>query len=60
MVNCLSHIASAPLMIVLNVAFGFLAGEEVKAAGVGNLGLQDREYLSHPAYDVYPTQTNTP
>ena len=24
-------------------AFGFLGGEEVKAAGVGNLGLQDRE-----------------
>ncbi len=24
--------------------FGFLASEEVKAAGVGNLGLQDREY----------------
>jgi hypothetical protein len=26
--------------------FGFLAGKEVKAAGVGNLGLQDREYVS--------------
>ena len=25
-------------------AFGFLAGKEVKAAGVGNLGLQDRQY----------------
>lgn len=24
--------------------FGFLASKEVKAAGVGNLGLQDREY----------------
>lgn len=26
-------------------AFGFLASKEVKAAGVGNLGLQDREFL---------------
>ena len=26
--------------------FGFLAGKEVKAAGVGNLGLHDREYVS--------------
>ena len=25
------------------VGFGFLAGKEVKEAGVGNLGLQDRE-----------------
>ena len=25
--------------------FGFLASKEVKAAGVGNLGLQDREYI---------------
>ena len=25
--------------------FGFLASKEVKAAGVGNLGLQDRSYL---------------
>lgn len=27
-------------------AFGFLPGKEVKAAGVGNLGLHDREYIS--------------
>ncbi len=26
-------------------AFGFLASKEVKDAGVGNLGLQDRTYL---------------
>lgn len=26
--------------------FGFLAGAEVKAGGVGNLGLDDREYPS--------------
>ena len=26
--------------------FGFLPGKEIKAAGVGNLGLQDREYIS--------------
>ena len=25
-------------------AYGFLGGKEVKAAGIGNLGLQDREY----------------
>ena len=24
--------------------FGFLAGKEIKEAGVGNLGLQDRKY----------------
>ena len=28
------------------LAFGFLASQEVKDAGVGNLGLQDRMYLS--------------
>ena len=27
------------------VAFGFLGGEEVKAAGVANIGLHDRELL---------------
>lgn len=26
--------------------FGFLASKEVKAAGIGNLGLQDRELIS--------------
>jgi acetylcholinesterase len=26
------------------IAFGFLASQEVKDAGVGNLGLQDREH----------------
>lgn len=25
--------------------FGFLGGQEIKSAGVGNLGLQDRELL---------------
>ena len=28
-------------------AYGFLAGKEVKEAGVGNIGLQDREYSPH-------------
>jgi acetylcholinesterase len=28
------------------LAFGFLASQEVKDAGVGNLGLWDREHLS--------------
>lgn len=27
-------------------AFGFLGGKEVKEAGVGNIGLQDRKYTS--------------
>lgn len=27
-------------------AFGFLASKEIKAAGVGNLGLQDRAYIT--------------
>ena len=27
-------------------AFGFLGGKEVKTAGVGNLGLHDRECLT--------------
>ena len=27
------------------LAFGFLASQEVKDAGVGNLGLWDREFL---------------
>ena len=25
--------------------FGFMPGKEIKAAGVGNLGLQDRKYI---------------
>jgi acetylcholinesterase len=28
--------------------FGFLASQEVKDAGVGNLGLQDRKHFSIP------------
>ena len=31
-------------------AFGFLASKEVKAAGLGNIGLQDRE--SQPTWKV--------
>ena len=27
-----------------HTAYGFLAGKEIKAAGVGNVGLQDRKY----------------
>lgn len=30
-------------VFVYCAGFGFLASEEVKAAGVGNLGLQDRK-----------------
>ena len=30
-------------------AFGFLGSKEVKDAGVGNLGLHDREYSSQPS-----------
>jgi hypothetical protein len=29
-------------------AFGFLAGAQVKEAGVGNIGLQDRKYTGPP------------
>ena len=32
-----------PSLSNISLAFGFLGGEEVKAAGVGNIGLQDRE-----------------
>lgn len=32
-----------PPSVIPPSAFGFLAGKEVKAAGVGNLGLRDRE-----------------
>lgn len=31
--------------------FGFLAGKEIKDAGVGNLGLYDREYYVCSLYD---------
>ena len=38
---------SIPLTNFLTLpAFGFLAGKEVKAAGVSNLGLQDRKLCS--------------
>jgi len=33
------------------LAFGFLGGKEVKAAGVGNLGLHDREYSTPDSED---------
>lgn len=33
-------------------AFGFLGGKEVKAAGIGNLGLQDRTYAMHAQFNV--------
>ena len=32
------------------VAFGFLGGEEVKAAGVANIGLHDRELLFNNSF----------
>ena len=32
----------SPIQRSLSLAFGFLASQEVKDAGVGNLGLQDR------------------
>ena len=31
-------------LTTITIAYGFLASKEVKNAGVGNLGLQDREY----------------
>lgn len=42
-----------------HIAWGFLASEEVKAAGVGNLGLQDRklsdvsQYTFHLNFTTY-------
>jgi hypothetical protein len=30
---------------VQHAGFGFLGGKEIKDAGVGNLGLQDRKFL---------------
>ena len=30
--------------------FGFLGGQEIREAGLGNLGLHDRTYHSPPAY----------
>jgi acetylcholinesterase len=33
-------------------AFGFLAGQEVKDAGVGNLGLQDRAFPHNPLHMI--------
>ena len=42
-------------MTMFHLAFGFLPGKEVKAAGVGNLGLQDRMYRFTLSY--YPHLT---
>jgi acetylcholinesterase len=36
--------SSPPLVDRLHLAFGFLASQEVKDAGVGNLGLRDRAF----------------
>jgi len=41
----------SPLLTFSLLAFGFLAGKEVKAAGVSNLGLRDRE----PCFCPKPT-----
>ena len=38
------QVASIFVLSTLCLAFGFLASQEVKDAGVGNLGLWDREY----------------
>jgi len=35
-----------------SVGFGFLASKEVKEAGVGNLGLQDREPIYFPLHST--------
>ena len=37
------HFQRSVQFIWRRTAFGFLGGEEVKEAGVGNLGLQDRK-----------------
>ena len=34
-------------VLTLLKAYGFLPGKPIKDAGVGNLGFQDREYLSN-------------
>ena len=31
------------LILLVGTAFGFIAGEEIKQAGVGNIGLDDRK-----------------
>ena len=38
------YMDSLTFILRLASGFGFLPGKEVKAAGVGNLGLQDRQY----------------
>lgn len=35
------------MILIVSQAFGFLGGQEVKDAGVGNLGLQDRAYAQN-------------
>ena len=39
--------------------FGFMPGKEVKAAGVGNLGLQDRKYPSPLLSQVVESEANS-
>lgn len=41
---------SRPYLLFSLSAFGFLAGKEVKAAGVSNLGLRDRK----PDFNLNP------
>ena len=41
-----SSVVYVGLLLISLSALGFLASEEVKAAGVGNIGLQDRRSLS--------------
>lgn len=49
----MSILSSHKALLTVNSAWGFLSGSEAKAAGAGNLGLQDRmfdkrvENLSH-------------
>jgi acetylcholinesterase len=43
--NLLIFLAPVNWLFLAHPGFGFLGGKEVKAAGVGNLGLQDRRCL---------------
>ena len=38
------------LLIQAAPAFGFLGGKEVKEAGIGNLGLHDREHTANTRF----------
>lgn len=41
------------------IAFGFLAGQEVKNEKVGNLGLRDRKYISYQSLFIFINHSPT-